>query len=191
MSIQTKAACCYLFYSPLPRVFSSGYFLSWMFLAVNSTEFFCVCCPSPPLWPLQWVPQICSLMLKLSFLNWVLFVAAYISENWWTDAMGNPFSLSWLLMEHSFLVCFFKLRSSCIPSSLHWHTISLPTFFHFTISSWKETRTAEILKMQVSHRFIQRQCLLLFYFYSFLEILNSLFAALTDNEHWPNSFLDL
>lgn len=46
MSIQSKAACCYLFYSPLPRVFSSGYFLSWMFLAVNSTEFFCVCCPS-------------------------------------------------------------------------------------------------------------------------------------------------
>lgn len=87
---------------PLPTVFNSGYFLSWMFLEVNSTEFFSVCCPSPPWWPLQRVPQVCSLVLKLSLLNWILFVAAYISENWWTtDAMGidalSPFpDCSWI-----------------------------------------------------------------------------------------------
>lgn len=129
---------------PLPTLFSSGCFLSWKFLAVNSTEFLlCALSQSSlvtsahPWQPLQWVPQVLlthaqTFLLKLDFVCCCLHF--WESVNNWCYGNQCPFTLSWLLMDrlvHSLFVRFFKLRCSCIPSFLHWCTLSLLAFFWF------------------------------------------------------------
>lgn len=197
MSSQTKAICCYLFYFSTSNSFQFRVFPE-LDVSCSKLHRILLCVLSQSSLVTSALSSTSSLTHAQTFLLELDFVCCCLhfweSVNNWCYGNQCPFTLSWLLVDrlvHSLLVCFFKLRCSCISSPLQWYTLFLLSFFHLTISSWKETRTTEILKMQVSHRFIQRQCLflfLLFYFYSFLKILNSLFAALTDNERWPIFF---
>lgn len=148
-----------------------------------------LCIPGS-LW--QRVPQVHSLVLKLSFSNQILFVALYISvlgelANNWCHGNQCPFTLFWLLMArlvHSLLVFFSKLRCPRIPSSLYRCALSLLAFSGLTISFLKRDQSCRTIQnVGESQIYSKAQCLLLFYFYSFLKIHNSLFAALTDNEH--------
>lgn len=163
--------------------------------------------PCLSLWPLhtpgslwQWVPQVCSPVLKLSLSNWMSFVASYVSilgemaSNWChgNQCIFTLFRLLKIRLVYSLLFVFSKLRCPWVPSSLYRCALFLLAFSDLTIYFLKwDQSCGTIQNVDESWIYSKAQCLLLFYFYSFLKIHNSLFGALTDNEHWPNYFLDL
>lgn len=180
MSSQIKAVYCYLFYSSTSNSFQLSLFPE-LDISCSKLHRILLCVLSQSSLVTSAVSSTGLLTHAQTFLLDLDFVCFCLhfweSVNNWCCGNQCPFTLSWLLMDrlvHSLLLkspCFSKLRCSSISSPLHWYTLSLLAFCHLTISSWKETRTAETLKMQVSHRFIQSQCLLLFYFYYFLKFL--------------------